>query len=107
MNFAIQLGARKLLLVGFDMKGGRRESYEAGVAKLDPRRIEEWRVALDGAAEQIASLGVEVINCSPGSALTCFPMASLAGLPEIVTVKGVMILANQPYGDQAPTGQWS
>ncbi len=33
-----------------------------------------------------------------------FPMASLAGLPEIVTVKGVMILANQPYGDQGSYG---
>jgi Flp pilus assembly pilin Flp len=34
-----------------------------------------------------------------------FPMASLAGLPENVTVAANTVLANQPYGDQAQYGQ--
>lgn len=77
MNLAIQFGSKRLLLVGFDMKGGRRQKAEAGVAKVDPRRTEEWRVALDAAAGQIAELGVEVVNCSPGSALKAFQTSTL------------------------------
>lgn len=33
-----------------------------------------------------------------------FPMASLAGLPENVTVAANTVLANQPFGDQAQYG---
>lgn len=33
-----------------------------------------------------------------------FPMASLAGLPEQVTVAANTVLANQPFGDQAQYG---
>lgn len=33
-----------------------------------------------------------------------FPMASLAGLPEDVTIAATTVLANQPYGDQAQYG---
>lgn len=101
MNLAVQFGATRILLVGFDMWGGRRQANEAGVAKLDPRRVEEWRLALEGAAAQIASLGVEVINCSPGSALKAFPASTLAAALRDTNLAG---LFNGRQDDSRSTG---
>lgn len=81
INLAIQFGARKIVLVGFDMtmaNGARWERNPAGVAKADAGRIESWRVALDGCAEQFTALGVDVINVGEASALKAFPKMSLA-----------------------------
>lgn len=77
VNLSVQFGARKILLVGFDMAGGRRFQHEEGVARFDPRRLGEWREAMDAAAPQFDRLGVEVVNCSPGSALVAYRKARL------------------------------
>lgn len=77
LNLAVQFGARRLLLVGFDMTGGRRFLHEEGVSKFDPRRLPEWREAMDAAAPQFDRLVVEVVNCSPGSALKAYRKARL------------------------------
>lgn len=80
INLAIQFGAKKIVLVGFDMtlsKGEHWDRNQAGVAKADKGRVESWRVALDGCAEQFKALGVDVVVVGE-SALTAFPKMSLA-----------------------------
>jgi hypothetical protein len=80
INLAIQFGARKIVLVGFDMtlsNGAHWNSDYRGVSKPDAGRVKSWRVALDGCAEQFKSLGVEVVVVGP-SALTAYPKMSLA-----------------------------
>ncbi|MCH2220043.1 MAG: hypothetical protein MK097_06935 [Dechloromonas sp.] len=74
-NLAVQFGARRLILVGFDMtlKNGEHWAPDSGVGKADEARTKSWRVAMDAAAPQFAALGVEVINAGLDSALTAYP----------------------------------
>jgi hypothetical protein len=77
INLSVQFGAKRILLVGFDMVGGRRLAHEQGVAKQMSSRVAEWRKDMDAAAPQFERLGVEVINCSSVSALTAYRKARL------------------------------
>ncbi len=80
INLAIQFGAKKIILVGFDMtlsKGEHWDRNQAGVARADKGRVDSWRIALDGCAEQFKSLGIEVVVVGD-SALTAFPKMTLA-----------------------------
>jgi hypothetical protein len=80
INLAIQFGATKIVLVGFDMtlsNGAHWNSDYRGVAKPDAARVESWRVSLDGCAGQFKSLGVEVVVVG-SSALTAYPKMTLA-----------------------------
>ncbi len=81
INLAVQFGATRILLFGFDMtlKHGSHWTKDLqGVGKPDPSRVESWRRALDGCAPQFMRLGVEVVNCSMRSALTAYPKRPLA-----------------------------
>lgn len=79
INLAAQWGAKRILLVGFDMtlSHGFHWFEDKGVAPADAKRMETFREALDGCAGQIKSLGIEMINCSQVSALKGFPKADL------------------------------
>jgi hypothetical protein len=88
VHIAAQAGAARILLCGFDMTAAKGAHWfgphRGGLANTTPetyarfiRRFESLKVALD-------ELGVEVVNCTPGSALTCFPM-----LPLDEALKGV------------------
>jgi hypothetical protein len=71
LNLAFLAGARQIVLVGFDLQGEhwledhpvRREREEAH---------ERHRRAIDGMADGLAAAGVDVVNVSPTSALTCY-----------------------------------
>lgn len=81
INLAIQFGARRIVLVGFDMtlKGGAHWSgHDPNVGRPDAKRVESWRAAMDACAPQFKQLGVEVINCAMGSALRAYPKMTLA-----------------------------
>ena len=69
-------GATRVMLLGFDMHGthyfgpyrnGLTNTSEAK-RRMHLTQYARWRRA---------NPGIEVINCTPGSALTCFPKASL------------------------------
>jgi hypothetical protein len=75
VNLAFHFGAKRIILLGYDMKRGD-----------GPKRLEHWHgdhpvpsrsqyptFIMDPLKEH----GVEVVNCTPGSALECFPMADL------------------------------
>jgi hypothetical protein len=48
-----------------------------GANNPDSSNFKRWISAFENAARQCRELGVEVINCSAVSALTCFPKMSL------------------------------
>lgn len=73
INLAVQLGARRIVLAGFEMHGRRFSASERGVAKIDAGRIERWRREMDNAAGEFEVIGCEVINATPDSALTAYP----------------------------------
>lgn len=67
-------GATRLLLLGLDMKG----SHYFGAHPQPLKNTTDARYAV--MREQFrrwSHKGVEVFNCTPGSALTCFPSATL------------------------------
>jgi len=80
INLAMQFGAKRLVLVGFDMRVDRGKhffgSHKYAEARPNEQTVKLWQQVLDAQAPLIASRGVEVINCSPVSALRAYPKAS-------------------------------
>jgi hypothetical protein len=76
LEVAKRLGATRILLFGFDMRGTHFfGKYTNGLANTDPNRR---KVHLRQYAEWAkANPGIEVVNLTEGSALKCFPMARL------------------------------
>lgn len=73
LNLAIQFGARRIALLGFDLCGQHwHEKHPEPLRNPDDSSLEKWRKCLDGQAPRLAVMGIEVINCSPTSALTAF-----------------------------------
>lgn len=77
INLAVQFGAKRIVLVGFDMRVDRGKHFFGDHAYTKERpsqgNCEKWRQILDGQAPVLAARGVEVINCSQVSALTAYP----------------------------------
>lgn len=78
VNLAIQFGASRIVLVGFNMQsvGGKSHfhgDHPKGLRNADPRRFLTY---FNQAAKKMPA-GVEVINATPDSLLTCFPKMSL------------------------------
>lgn len=76
LNLAVLLGCARVLLVGYDMKGDHwHPPHEA----VNPGECEfaRWRVNFETTIPDLERAGVEVLNCTPGSALECFPRANL------------------------------
>lgn len=72
INLAIQFGASRIVLVGYDMtleRGAHWHKEGHGVAKADADRVKRWREDMDACAPQFQALGVTVINATPESAL--------------------------------------
>lgn len=72
---AVKLGAARVFLYGYDMgpRSGRMRRHEYP-AKLNSRpRFAHWIPRFNLLAPYLKARGVEVVNCTPGSSLTCFP----------------------------------
>jgi hypothetical protein len=78
VHIAAHAGASRILLCGFDMQGahffGRHPN---GLANTGPDLFLKFRRHFGELAMVLAGCGAEVLNCTPGSALTCFPTAPL------------------------------
>lgn len=80
VHLAAHYGAKKILLCGFDMKGELGKQHHFGE---HPWRF-NFRLPFDlfierftKSAPEFAKRGIKVINCTPGSALTCFPSMTI------------------------------
>jgi hypothetical protein len=76
INMAFHFCKRRIVLLGADMRGNSHwhGNHPAHLAQFDPRVCLPYfpRLALD-----LSELGVDVVNCTPDSALTCFRKADL------------------------------
>lgn len=82
LNLAVQWGAKRILLIGFDMSlsGGIHwygKNTWQNANNPNDSNFRRWIDAFEGAAALLKSLGVEVINCSPVSAIKSFPHRSI------------------------------
>jgi hypothetical protein len=82
LNLAVQFGAQKIILVGFDMRLDRGTHWHGrhppGLNNPNEHNMVKWRKVLDGSAAHLQALGVTVINASPLSALTAYPKMTFA-----------------------------
>jgi hypothetical protein len=81
LNLAVHMGARRIILLGFDMQlgaDGKRHWFGNHPGKLNLQSTYEgWRDFFAKAVPDLARLGVEVINATRETALTCFPREPL------------------------------
>lgn len=81
INLAYLLGAARILLLGFDMQptGGRLHCHADHRHTHNPTEslFRQWRALMSPLADDLASEGVEVINCTRQTALTQFRRAPL------------------------------
>ncbi len=88
IGLAFHLGAAKVLLLGFDMKpvGGKSHwfgEHPAPLVNTKPETFRNFCKHFQTLVEPLRQQGVTVINCTPESALDCFPkMALRDALPE-------------------------
>lgn len=91
INIAAQFGATRILLIGFDMHGA------GGVHWYGPNRWKNannpidtsyvhWRAALNKQSKVLHAMGIEVVNASQESALTCFRKSNI---PETLAAWGL------------------
>lgn len=78
INVAAAFGANRILLLGFDMKAdklGRDHWFGQHPKPLVQKQLyDDWLHKFEFIAKDAKALGLDIINCTPGSALTLFPM---------------------------------
>jgi hypothetical protein len=83
INLAVHFGARRILLLGYDCQGGVTGTshwfgeHPHGLNRPSTAMYQSWQTYFATLVAPLASLGVDVINCSRRTAVTCFPRQSL------------------------------
>jgi hypothetical protein len=82
LNLAVQFGAKRIILVGFDMRLDRgihwHGAHSDGLHNPNHGVVLRWRRVIDQVAPTLAALGVTVLNASPVSALQAYPKVDFA-----------------------------
>lgn len=81
ISLAIALGAIRVVMLGYDMRLiGDREHHHSEYIR-QPRNLaiykDDFVPAFKGWHQNALDVGVEIVNCTPGSAVTEFPFADL------------------------------
>lgn len=83
LHFAFLKGARRITLFGFDYGSSPAGVWHHNEQHYDFRHVQvrrdwqQWARNFDDVAPVLRVAGVEVVNASPGSAITAFPKVSL------------------------------
>lgn len=75
INLAYLFGARKIVLLGFTMReiDGKKHFHGDHEAPLVQKQLfAEWLHKMEFVARDAKRLGVDIVNCDPMSAMTCF-----------------------------------
>lgn len=91
INLAVHLGAKRILLLGYDMQvdtTGKAHWFGAHVTPLNQptkQHFQSWLKLFPTLIAPLSKIGIEVVNCSRVSALTCFRKQPLRdALPEVL-----------------------
>ena len=78
VNLALQFGAKLVRLVGFDMRPNGH-CFGSQIPEFPTPSEQDFRVFRASFASAARKLpkDIQIINCTPGSALECFPMGEL------------------------------
>lgn len=83
LNLAILAGAKRILLIGFDGKpasDGKAHWFGDHPRPTPQAAYPLYRQAMSAAEQAIEAAGVQVINCSPGSAIDSWPKHRLENM---------------------------
>jgi hypothetical protein len=80
VNLAILFGARRIVLVGFDMHGSHFFGPHPGPLR-NTRNFEKF-INSFGEAARMLPAHIRIVNATPGSALKCFPFVDLVPTRE-------------------------
>jgi len=83
LNLAVQWGAKRILLLGFDVDaraGVHWYGRNSGPGRSNPDELNfrRWRLAFASTVGELDRRGVVVVNAAAASSLSCFPRASVA-----------------------------
>jgi hypothetical protein len=80
LNLAYLHGIRRAVLLGFDMGGSHFfGEHPKGLNRNSPFKM--WIDHFKDAAPEISAAGMQVINCTMGGALECFPRMKINEVP--------------------------
>ncbi len=86
LHVAAHTGARRILLCGYNMGAKNWHArYAPPLRNTKPEQYAIWRPMFGGLARALAGLGIEVLNCTPDSALDAFPKVTLDEALDLVT----------------------
>ena len=82
INLAVHFGARRIVLLGYDMQlgaGGKPHFFGAHVGMNNPTEalFSIFRQSLTHLVSPLKELGIDIVNCTRETALTMFPRMSL------------------------------
>jgi hypothetical protein len=82
VHLAAQLGAVRIVLVGFDMRdpNGKAHFFGNHSRQIERRHLDHyarWIGIFAVLAKELEKRGIQVLNATPGSALKCFPFVRL------------------------------
>ena len=78
LQIAVKTGASTVLLLGMDMGGSHwHGKHQSGLRETIPETYTKWVQRITKVAPAMLATGVDIVNCAPGSALTCFRMSTL------------------------------
>lgn len=78
LHIAVHGGARRVLLCGFNFTGSHWHGrHPHGLRETAEEHYARWRGHFDTMLPALQARGVEVLNCTPKSKLTAFPMMGL------------------------------
>jgi hypothetical protein len=79
VHLAVHAGVNRILLCGMDMHGGHwHKEHKLPLRTNSEAFFERCLQCFSKLAPELKRRGVEVVNCTPGSKLKCFPFADLA-----------------------------
>lgn len=76
VNLAVHFGAKRIILLGYDMDADKKRTHFFGHHKFPLRDSSPYQLFRDTFKKQVAplqQLGIQVVNCSRRTALHCFP----------------------------------
>jgi hypothetical protein len=83
IHVAAHAGAKRIVLCGFDMNAGPRGAthwhgqHPSALRNAGTGIFERWIARYATLGSELAKRGIEVVNCSPNSALRAFPIVTL------------------------------
>ncbi len=81
VNLAVHLGASRIVLLGYDMQHTSLHWFgQHPMPEVDHGK--DWRAYFQTLVEPLRRLGIQVVNCTRETALTCFPRARLSDVMQ-------------------------